>query len=140
MILFHFFLIVTILFPVALGADSSITCTNETKIEGWKICCDGGIYNINDPISSVESCDVEPENANLSFADSAWLAYDCNSEYLQAAEQVCTFGYVNSTGVSAGMYWDVTQDFIKRFSSMILARESFVSAFIIFVKKLLVDI
>ncbi|CAG7832445.1 unnamed protein product, partial [Allacma fusca] len=26
----------------------------------------------------MDSCDVEPQNATLKFADSAWLAYDCN--------------------------------------------------------------
>ncbi|CAG7717167.1 unnamed protein product [Allacma fusca] len=79
----------TVLFPFALS-EEKISCTNETQLAPWDACCNGVIYDRTDPIWMEKSCNVEPKTANLSFADSAWLAYDF-------AEQVCTFGSENST-------------------------------------------
>ncbi|CAG7816957.1 unnamed protein product, partial [Allacma fusca] len=65
--------LVTTLLPFALGGDN-LNCSKIIKRE--EICCDGDVYSIVEPIWPEESCNVEPKNETLTFADSAWLAFD----------------------------------------------------------------
>ncbi|CAG7729578.1 unnamed protein product [Allacma fusca] len=78
---FHCILIVTIFSDFTLGEDK-INCTSETK--SGEICCGGDVYNKAENIWPDESCDVEPKNETLTFADSAWLAYHCNDLFWKA--------------------------------------------------------
>ncbi|CAG7716823.1 unnamed protein product [Allacma fusca] len=77
MVSFHYFIIVTLLIPCALGGVN-LSCTNEIKL--GEICCSGDVYRVGETIWPQESCNIEPKNENLTLLDSAWLAYDCNSQ------------------------------------------------------------
>ncbi|CAG7716607.1 unnamed protein product [Allacma fusca] len=131
MVPFRYFLMEILLIPFALSGVN-LSCTNEIDVE--EICCGGDVYRLGDSISPDASCNIEPKNQTLTIADSAWLAYDCNTlgedeydkiqaiklfhrESLKAVEQACTFGDGNSTSESTP--FDrllATMNFTTRFS------------------------
>ncbi|CAG7833330.1 unnamed protein product [Allacma fusca] len=85
----------------------------------------------------------------MTFADSVWLAYDCNTvgeddyekiqtiklyhrEALQVIEESCNFGDVNSTSGNNG-FTTMSKDFKTRFSRMQFSRKCFVPSSLHFV-------
>ncbi|CAG7730389.1 unnamed protein product [Allacma fusca] len=130
-----------LLIPFALGGGGvNLSCTNEVQPD--EICCGGDVYRVGDPIWPETSCDVEPKNETLTFADSAWLAYDCNivvgddnekiqtiklyhRESLKAVEQACTFWKGNYTSLTAPINQLLaSMNFTTRFSHIQVSAES----------------